>query len=43
MELTDQDCEVNAPLLSQPLLDGADLITALDTEMVIPASTADCM
>lgn len=41
VELTNQDCEVNAPL-TQPLLDGPDLITALDTEMVL-GNTADCV
>lgn len=31
VELTNVDCEVNAPMMnSEPLLDGADLLTALD-------------
>jgi len=31
VQLTNQDCEVNAPLNSQPLLDGPDILNALDT------------
>lgn len=40
VELTNQDCEVNAPL-SQPLLNGPELITALDTG--VTGGAAECL